>query len=214
MDKRFEIASRIMRLFEDLPEVADVFPRGTLATRSLDEYSDIDIGIDVSGHDNGQFAWMVAAFMHKAFDLHFSDWAPSLIPRNYVQTLFIKGLPVFWNVDIEVTATPHCATVTRNDVKRTSIQGSLKDWVINTQYLLRRTQGIEQQIGEYYRRVLGEAPTGPCTPEELLEIVLDELRSRSVGQFSDFIQSCYDVHDRYLKTLSPRSAEPPASADA
>ena len=58
MEKRFEIASHIIQLFRDQPEVANVFPRGSLATRSLDEYSDIDIGIDVSGHDNGKFAIM------------------------------------------------------------------------------------------------------------------------------------------------------------
>ncbi|MFC1601410.1 hypothetical protein ACFL34_03585 [Candidatus Sumerlaeota bacterium] len=198
MDKRLELAEKIIELFKALPEVVEVFPRGTLATRKLDEFSDIDIGIDVSGHDNAAFAKTVAGHMAAAFDFHFCDWATSLMPGSYVQTFFLKGLPLFWNVDFEITATPHYPTLTRDAVERDPVAGFLKVWPLNTKYVLRETPNIDEQIKEYYRRVFGQAPSEPCRPERLLKNILDELRRRGGGQFSEFLNSCDEVYEQYL----------------
>ncbi len=194
MDRRFEIASRVVGVFEDLPEVAAVFPRGSLAARSLDEYSDIDIGVDVSGHSNAEFAMSVRERMANAFDLHFSDWATSLMPDTYVETFYIRGLPIFGNVDIEVVATPHHATLMPGDVVRDSTAGFLKVWAIDTKYLLCGKEGIGGQIEQFYARVFGKEPAEQHSPEHLLSTVLDELEFRADEQFDEFIRQCREVY--------------------
>ena len=200
MDKRLEIAADVTRVFSGLPEVAEVALRGSLANQTADEYSDIDIGIDVSGHSNAAFAKSVAEHMEAAFDLHFSDWATSLLPSEYVQSFFIKGLPVFWNVDVQVTADPHHATLTGEDVERDPLAGFLKVWAANTKYLLRGTDGIEDNVRQYYFRVFREPPPGGRGPEQLLAGILDELRQRAAGQFSGFFDCCYEIRDQHLTT--------------
>ncbi|TFB13463.1 hypothetical protein E3U55_15940 [Filobacillus milosensis] len=50
MDRRVKVANEIINILKDYPEVNDVFIRGSLSKKShIDKYSDIDIGIDVSG---------------------------------------------------------------------------------------------------------------------------------------------------------------------
>ena len=51
MDKRVEIANRVMEVFRAQPEVKEVTLRGSLVDGTPDEYADIDITIDVSGRN-------------------------------------------------------------------------------------------------------------------------------------------------------------------
>lgn len=51
-DRRQKIAQQIVAIFRSDPAVKRAFLRGSLLDGCVDAYSDIDIGIDVSGHDN------------------------------------------------------------------------------------------------------------------------------------------------------------------
>ena len=50
-----EIAKSICVQFEKIPEVNFCKIYGSLSRGDYDEYSDIDIEVDVSGYDNGRF---------------------------------------------------------------------------------------------------------------------------------------------------------------
>jgi len=54
-DARIEIAEQVIAFFKQQDLVKHAFLRGSLASKGGDQFSDIDIGVDVSGSDNGQF---------------------------------------------------------------------------------------------------------------------------------------------------------------
>lgn len=135
---REQIAKIVMDLFNKHPYVASLYIRGSIANSSADEFSDIDIGIDVSGHDNSQFALYVEQTMTLHFDLHFSSWAATLMPFTYVLNFYLKEIPLFWCVDIEVAATPHCANLFSDNLKSwRPCANFLKTLMLQTKYLIR-----------------------------------------------------------------------------
>ncbi len=51
---------------------------GSLAKGNFDKYSDIDIEVDVSGLDNGQFLVELPKLLGEKYDIVYCDYAPSL----------------------------------------------------------------------------------------------------------------------------------------
>lgn len=78
-------ADEVCSFLEELPEVNSCHLYGSLSDDSHDEYSDIDIEIDVSGIDNGVFATKLPDILSENFNVIFYDYAPSLARIN---TLF------------------------------------------------------------------------------------------------------------------------------
>ncbi len=85
MIKKF--ANEICAFLQSIPEVKSCKQYGSLAEGTFDEYSDIDIEIDVSGEDNGIFLTRLPALFAKKYDIVFCDYAPSLAPEKYIVTI-------------------------------------------------------------------------------------------------------------------------------
>ncbi|MDY7011132.1 MAG: hypothetical protein SVV80_10330 [Planctomycetota bacterium] len=197
-DLRRTTAQKILAIFRDDARVKRAFLRGSLLDGCVDAYSDIDIGIDVSGHDNAAYCQTIIETMSRSFDLHFYDWACSLMPQSYVLTFYIKGLPIFWNVDFECTATPHHGTLTRQAIERDTVAGLFKVWALNAKYILRRVPGIEQQILDFGKRALGVETLDNMGSVEVMATVLDHLRTRTRPRHSEFADACQHVYERQL----------------
>jgi len=206
-DLRRTTAQQILAIFRDDAPVKSAFLRGSLLDGCVDAYSDIDIGIDVSGHDNAAYCKVIIETMDRCFDLHFHDWACSLMPQSYVLTFYIKGLPIFWNVDFECMATPHHATLTRQTVKRDSVAGYLKVWVLNAKYLLRRVPGIEQQVLDFGKRALGLDALHDMGSIEVMSTILNHLRKQALPRHREFLDACQEVYECQLVHVSAQQAE-------
>ena len=76
------IAEKIMAMLDNMPEVKSCALYGSLTNDTYDELSDIDINIDVSGSDNGQFMLTLAERIGEKISVFYSDYAPSLVPEN------------------------------------------------------------------------------------------------------------------------------------
>lgn len=203
-DLRLATAHQILAIVRSDTRVRKAFLRGSLVDGHVDAYSDIDVGIDVSGYDNAAYCQVIIETMSRSFDLHFYDWRGSLMPQSYVLAFYIKGLPIFWNVDVECTATPHHGTLTRHGVKRDTVASFLKLWAMNAKYLLRNAPGIEQQVKDFAKRALGiEAPEHMASVE-VMAAVLNHLRTNAHPRHSEFIDACQDVHERQLLRLLNR----------
>lgn len=202
IDIRMATAQQILALFRSDARVRSVYLRGSLSQARVDEYSDIDIGIDVSGFDNAAYCQTIISTMSRAFALHFHDWACSLMPHSYVLTFYIKGLPIFWNVDFECIATPHHATLTRRSVERDSVSGFLKVWVLNAKYLLRKTPGIENQIMDFGRRALSVGELHDVGAVDVMGLVLTHLRTNAHPRHREFIRLCHHVYEGQLLPLA------------
>lgn len=89
---------------------------GSLRTNTYDELSDIDIEIDVSGYDNGQFMLELTDLLKDKLTIYYSDYAPSLIPDKYIVSIAIDEENPFLIIDLCCNAQPHYTTVTRQQV--------------------------------------------------------------------------------------------------
>ena len=133
MKTREEIINRLMYFFYEIPEVKAVVLRGSITTNETDRFSDIDIAVDVSGLDNGAFAIDVMPLLQNEFNIEFFDWATSLLPKEYVVSLYLRDSSIFWNIDIQFIAKPHYESLT--SVNNNAIHHFLK--LLNLKYLQR-----------------------------------------------------------------------------
>lgn len=79
-----QLAEKIIEMLNEFPEVKHCSVYGSLVNGTHDELSDIDIEIDVSGCDNGQFMLGLADRLQDRLNICYSDYAPSQIPENGV----------------------------------------------------------------------------------------------------------------------------------
>jgi predicted nucleotidyltransferase len=198
MDERIETANQVLALFRAQPEVREATLRGSLMDGTPDEYSDIDITIDVSGHDNGQYVYRVLDLMHDNFDVCFHDINSSMVPEWYILNFFLNGVPPFWQVDIVVDAQPHCPSVSRDDLKaiQDPVAHFLKLWVPCFKHLIRDPERNEDEIDRCLISRLSIPGLDGLPAVEKMRAVLDEVRHRADGRFEDFLARCYGICEK------------------
>lgn len=136
-----------------VPEVRDCHLYGSVRNGTFDEYSDIDIEVDVSGVDNGVFATKLPDILSEKFEVIFFDYAPSLAPEKYIISVAMSPENPFRMVDICCVAKPHCATVTRQDLasRNNQYDHTLKLFVANLKHFLRETDCYADTLKMYSR---------------------------------------------------------------
>lgn len=198
MDKRTEIADQVVALFRAQPEVREATLYGSLAEGTQDEYSDIDVTIDVSGHDNGQYMYRVIDLMRENFDVCFHDINSSAVPKWYVLNFFLNGISPFWQIDVFITARPHCTSFSREDIRaiQDPVAHLLKLWVPCFKHLIRDPERNEDEINRCLVSRLGIPGLDGLPAVEKMRAVLDEVRRRVDGRFEDFLARCYGVCEK------------------
>ncbi len=130
----------IITFLNEIPVVNKCTVYGSLATNTYDELSDIDIEIDVSGYDNGQFMIELVEVLKDKLHIYYFDYAPSLVPDKYIVSLAIDKDNPFLIADLCCCAEPHCTTVTKQQVlgKSEKCAHILKVWTANLKQLCKR----------------------------------------------------------------------------
>ena len=157
-----------------IPAVRSLTLYGSLAEGREDEYSDIDISLDVSGTDNGQFLLSLPEILAEKYPVLYTDFAPSLAPEKYILTAAVYPDEPFLLLDISVTADPHCTTVTREmlSAKNDLYSHTLKLLSANLKHYL-RGMDCERDIRKMYGRLSGLPETD--MPALMLEYTCDWL---------------------------------------
>ena len=106
-----ETSANCIEMIRSLPMVKSCELYGSIANNTEDDLSDIDIRVDVSGYDNGRFMLEVPHLLEEKMNIIYSDFAPSLAPRQYIVSLAVSEENPFAVIDINCVAEPHCATV-------------------------------------------------------------------------------------------------------
>ena len=158
-------ANRVRTYFLSLPEVSDCFLEGSVAYNTYDSYSDIDILVDVSGRDNSQYTLQLPALLGAITPVIFSDYAPSLMPGQYIVSCAISAENPFLWVDIKCVATPHCSTLQRDDFPYDLFTHTLKVFVANCKHFL-RGDDCTRDIARMHQRLFPQQDTLP--PETML----------------------------------------------
>lgn len=146
-------AEEICAFLQGIPGVKSTEIIGSLAKGNFDKYSDIDIEVDVSGMDNGQFLIELPKLLSEKYDIVYCDFAPSLAPQKYIVS-FAADIPnPFGFVDISCVATPHCTTVTKQELQSLNhlYDHTFKLFAINLKHYLRKWDCYEDIVSMYKR---------------------------------------------------------------
>lgn len=137
------------------PSVRSLTLYGSLAESRDDEYSDIDMALDVSGTDNGVFLLALPGILAQKYPVLYTDFAPSLAPDKYILTSAIYPENPFLLLDISVTAAPHYTTVTKEMLSERNDRCShtLKLFTANLKHFLRSSD-----CGRDIRKMAGRLP--------------------------------------------------------
>lgn len=91
-----EFVSEIFDFLNNLPEVKECKIYGSISTGNNDEFSDLDIAIDVSGIDNGVFLTKLPDIFSGKYDIIFYDYTQSLAPNKYIVSIAINEKILLW----------------------------------------------------------------------------------------------------------------------
>jgi predicted nucleotidyltransferase len=184
-----------MKTIKTLPMVKGCELYGSLTSGSYDDFSDIDILVDVSGYNNGIFMLEVPDLLRET-PIYFYDFAPSLIPESYIVTLAIDEENPFRMVDIKCVGEPFCQTVTREQIRNELIPHTLKLWVANVKHFLRGVN-CRQDIIKMSNRIEIEN-SNEKSESELLKETLTWLEENQSENIAEFIRSCRTVSKTFL----------------
>lgn len=196
-DERMGKAEEIMSFLKTHKSVQSVFLRGSLSTGDGDEFSDIDIGIDVSGSDNGEFARDLPALMDSNFNVLFYDWSPSLLPKDYVISFAHKDLPIFWMIDIQIMATPHTPSLIEVPVNK--YHHLLKLWILNFKYYLRGNEEVTSSIMALAKRALNREIKS-VNIFHAMSLIIKAIKVNIEPDLHDFVEQCENELNKRLNT--------------
>lgn len=172
---------------------------GSLVTDAYDELSDIDIEVDVSGFDNGQFMLSIADILKDKLSIYYCDYAPSFVPEKYIVSLGIEAENPFLVLDLYCYAEPHCTTVTKQHVMAANdkFTHTLKVWTANLKHYARGDECYDDIVRMARRldieefEVMGEV--------ELLEAVLCWMEDNVTDELEGFIASCRRMFEEMVE---------------
>lgn len=191
-------AKEIMSVLREIPEVKSCSLYGSLAAGTDDVLSDIDIEIDVSGCDNGKFMLMLHDLLCEKIDIYYKDYAPSLVPENYIVSFALDENDPFLMVDICCKAEPHCTSVTLEQVAELNGKYThmLKLWTANLKHYVRGSEcrsdilRMAEKIGIGAKNKLSEAELlseALCWLEANVENGLEVLTAACRRKFEELI---------------------------
>ncbi|MGI5893513.1 MAG: hypothetical protein ACOX6P_02865 [Candidatus Merdivicinus sp.] len=186
-----ELAARISDYLETLPQVCSHSFYGSLQYGNYDQYSDLDIQIDVSGIDNSRFLLELPGLLSKQFSVIFYDYAPSLAPQKYLVTVAVDSQNPFLYMDFACIATPHFETVSRQDLQKQNnpYDHMLKLFVANLKHWLRGAD-CRADIEKLYLKVF-PSDQMPDSESVCLQNVYFWLRNHALPKYLPYLDSCY-----------------------
>lgn len=183
-------ADEIISVLNEVPAIKKCSIYGSLATDTYDELSDIDIEIDVSGYDNGQFMIELVEMLSDKLDIYYYDYAPSLVPEQYIVSIAIDKDNPFLIVDLCCYADPHCTTVTKQQVlgKNEKYSHILKVWTANLKHWVRGSECYDDIVRMAKKLSIKDIDSKDET--ELLDETLCWLEENVENALNEFIESC------------------------
>lgn len=189
-------ASDLIEELAQIPGVHACSIYGSLLDGREDHLSDIDIEIDVSGMDNGEFALRLPEIMRRRMPIVYSDYAPSLAPDQYVVSLALDQMNPFLIADIRCFAQPHCDTVSREELQLRNHPYShmLKLWTANLKHYARKGDCRGDILRMAQKAKINDPESK--TDAELLADVLRWLEANAPSELQLSVRSCREAYER------------------
>jgi len=191
-------ANEVISILKEIPAVKGCVLYGSLSTDTYDELSDIDIEVDVSGSDNGQFMLELTEMLKDNITIYYSDYAPSLIPDKYIVSIAIDVNNPFLIVDLSCSAVPHCTTVTKQQVmeRNEKYVHTLKVWTANLKHYVRGIECYDDILRMAKRLSIADIDTKD--EAELLEESLCWLEDNVENNLDEYVESCRRIFEELI----------------
>ncbi len=195
-----DTANEIITFLNEIPMVRKCSIYGSLAANTYDELSDIDIEVDVSGHDNGQFMLELVELLKGKCSIYYSDYAPSLIPDRYIVSIAIDKENPFLIVDLCCSAEPHCTTVTKQQAseKNNKYTHILKLWTANLKHYVRGNECHDDIVRMGQKLAIEDTDTKDKA--EILGKTLCWLEENVKSELHEFVESCRRRFDELVNS--------------
>ena len=195
-----DTANEIITFLNEISVVRKCEIYGSLAANTYDELSDIDIEIDVSGYDNGQFMLELVELLKGKCSIYYSDYAPSLIPDRYIVSIAIDEKNPFLVVDLCCCAKPHCITVTKQQAseKNDKYTHILKLWTANLKHYVRGNECHNDIVRMGQKIAIEDIETKGEV--EILGKTLCWLEENVKSELHEFVESCRRRFDELVNS--------------
>ena len=180
-----EIAEEIREYIETINEVKSCRIYGSISDKKTDKYSDIDLEIDVSGSDNSVFVTLIPEIINKKYPIIFYDFAPSLMPEQYIVSMPISEMNPFLILDIKCVANPHIMTLNKeNFMKNNKFTHIIKVFVANFKHYIR---GVEcsNDILRMYKKIY----TDEINTKEMLIKTYEWLQMNTEEKYKKYLDN-------------------------
>lgn len=183
-----DYTNQICEFLLDVPEIKNCSVVGSLSNGNSDEYSDIDIEIDVSGIDNGKFLTKIPGILAQKYHIIFADYAPSLAPQIYVVSIAISELNPFMVVDIRCIANPHMNTLSKEEISSLNNQyeHTLKLFTYNLKHFIRGKECFND-IERMHNRILEKREN--ADEHLMFSEVYNWLRDNATDKYIEYLRS-------------------------
>lgn len=168
-------AKELITYLEEFDFIKSVEIIGSLKSGTYDQYSDIDIRVNVSGTDNGKILLMLPQLISKKFKVIYTAFAPRFAPDLYVVSLGIKDLDIFHFIDIECVAEPHVNSLSKSDIKAITNFKDLKlKLYIGLLKKLLRNEDIKEELSFLSKKVVDTDNSIVILKDEFLNLISKE----------------------------------------
>ena len=150
------IANGICEYLLTIKEINNCKIYGSINENIFDEYSDIDIELDVSGYDNSIFVTKIPEIMSKKYPIIYYDYARSLMPSKFIVSMAISEKNPFLIVDIDCKAIPHMNTLKKDDnYVNNKFTHIIKLFIANYKHYIRGNK-CEKDILRMYKNIYND----------------------------------------------------------
>lgn len=197
-------AEELLTILQALPGVQKCSLYGSLSANTHDEFSDIDIEIDVSGQDNGLFCLSLPGLLKDKLPVYYWDYAPSLVPERYIVSFSLDENNPFLIADLCCSGLPHCTTVTKEQLRAQNdpVSHLLKLWTANLKHYARGADCYGDIPRMAHRAGIPEASTNDAAA--LLEETLCFLERSADDTLEILLRSCRRKFEELLKSKEMR----------
>lgn len=199
-DRRALAEAAIACLSAD-PDLGETCLRGSLVDGPADDYSDIDIGLNPTTIADTDAVERAVSRFESHFDVEFHDWATSLLPEKAVVTFYLRDVPLFWNIDLEIVVPADLRTATRDSVVLDPVFHALKVWPLALKYSLREDEAHRADVTRFVGRHGAAAAEGWAGLRAALVTALDTIALQATDRHRPFLTRCRDT---YARTVTPR----------
>ncbi len=190
MDTRIKV-NELMEILRQLPGVTGCHLYGSLKNHAADQYSDIDLEIDLADADPGQFILQLPNLLAAHTKILYADYAPSMAPDKYIVSVGLDETNPFLIADLCCSGGVRPSSVSTNQLKARNDPAIhlLKLWIANCKHH-RREQDCRKDILRMAAKI---GLTAPKSNEKMLEDVLCWLEEHTPPALSLLIENCRNI---------------------